>query len=71
MTKKNENITIEGIIKKKHWKNYEVLIGDEFTATLVLKWILKRKRLQFVEWDKVEVELNPIDPTKWYIISRL
>lgn len=71
MIKKNENIVIEGKIKKKHWQNYEVLIGDKFIATLVLKWVLKRKKLQFIEWDKVEVELNPIDPTKWYIISRL
>jgi len=68
----NKNaIIVEWIIVKRHGKNYDVIINDKLTATLILKWKLKRSKLQFIEGDKVKVELNEIDPTKGYIIERL
>ena len=67
----NNNIKMEWIILKIHWKNFDVKIWDNYLATLNLKWKLKKSRIQFVEWDKIEVELNNIDPTKWYITKRL
>ena len=67
----NNNIKMEWIILKIHWKNFDVKIWDNYIATLNLKWKLKKNKIQFVEWDKVEVELNNIDPSKGYITKRL
>ena len=64
-------IVLEWKIIKKHGKTFEVKIWDKFIANLTLKGKLKKSKLQFIEWDKVKVDLNLIDPTKWYIIERL
>lgn len=64
-------IPLEGVVNKVHWKIYEVEIEWWLITNLNLKWKLKKNHIRIIEWDKVEVELNEIDPTKWYITKRL
>jgi len=67
-----EWIVLEGIVDKVlWWWMYSIILDGWMKIQAKPKWKLRRSRIKIVMWDKVQVELNEIDPTKWYIIYRL
>jgi len=70
--KENEWIVLDGIVDKVlWWWMYSVILDWGMQVRAKPKWRLVRSRIKIVMGDKVQVELNEIDPTKWYIIYRL
>lgn len=69
---KNEWIVLEGIVDKiLWWWMYSVVLDWGMKIQAKPKWKLIKSRIKILVGDKVEVELNEIDPTKWYITYRL
>ena len=67
-----EWIVLEGIVNKVlWWWMYLVILDWWMKVHAKPKWKLIRSRIKIVMWDKVQLELNEIDPTKWYIVYRL
>jgi len=70
--KENDWIVLDGIVNKVlGWWMYLVVLDGWMEVRAKPKWKLIRSRIKIVMGDKVQVELNEIDPTKWYIIYRL
>lgn len=69
---KNEWIVLEWIVDKVlWWWMYSVVLDGWMKVQVKLKWKLVKSRIKVLMWDKVQVELNEVDPTKWYITYRL
>jgi len=69
---KNEWIILEWIVEKVlWWWMYSVILDGWMKVQVKLKWKLVKSRIRVLMWDKVQVELNEVDPTKWYVIYRL
>lgn len=69
---KNEWIVLEWIVEKVlWWWEYSVVLEWWLKVQAKPKWRLIKSRIKILMWDKVQVELNEIDPTKWYITYRL
>jgi len=69
---KNEWLIMEWVVEKVlGWGMYLVLLGWWMKVQAKPKWKLIKSKIKIVIWDKVQVELNEIDPTKGYIIYRL
>ena len=69
---KNEWIILEWVVEKVlWWWMYSVILDGWMKVQVKLKWKLVKSRIKVLMWDKVQVELNEVDPTKWYIIYRL
>lgn len=65
-------IEVEWQIVKVIWHgSYQVAI-DEIDLVVIAKvsWKMKKFNIKIIEWDRVKVELNEYDPTKWRIIYR-
>lgn len=69
---KEEWIVLEWVVDKILWWWMYLVILDWWMAVQAkLKGKLKQRKIKIIPWDKVQVQLNEIDPTKWYIIYRL
>jgi len=69
---KSEGIVMEWIVEKVlWWWMYSIILDGGMKVQAKPKWKLRKSRIKIVMWDKVQVELNEIDPTKGYIIYRL
>ena len=69
---KSEGIVMEGIVDKVlWWWMYSVILDGGMKVQAKPKGKLIKSRIKIVMGDKVQVELNEIDPTKGYIIYRL
>ena len=69
---KSEGIVMEWIVEKVlWWWMYSIILDGGMKVQAKPKWKLIKSRIKIVMWDKVQVELNEIDPTKGYIIYRL
>lgn len=69
---KEEWIVLEWIVDKVlWWWEYSVVLEGGLKVQAKPKWKLIKSRIKILMWDKVQVELNEIDPTKWYITYRL
>lgn len=69
---KSEWIVLEWIVDKVlWWWMYSVVLDGWMKVQVKLKWKLVKSRIRVLMWDKVQVELNEVDPTKWYITYRL
>ena len=70
--KDTDKIVMEWIVEKVLWGGmYSVILDGGMKVHAKPKWKLIKSRIKIVMWDKVQVELNEIDPTKWYITYRL
>jgi len=68
----NEWIILEWVVDKVLWSwMYSVVLNGWMKVQVKLKWKLAKSKIKVLFWDKVQVKLNEIDPTKWYIIYRL
>ena len=68
----SEGIVMEGIVDKVlWWWMYSVILDGGMKVQAKPKGKLLKSRIKIVMGDKVQVELNEIDPTKGYIIYRL
>ncbi len=71
MTKKDE-IVMEWIVEKiVWWWTYLVILDWWLKVHAKAKWKLTRMRIKILPGDKVQVQLNEVDPTKGYITYRL
>jgi len=69
---KSEWIVMEWIVDKVlWWWMYSVILDGGMKVQAKPKWKLIKSRIKIVMWDRVQVELNEIDPTKGYITYRL
>ena len=69
---KNEAIVMEWVVDKVlWWWMYSVILDGGMKVQAKPKWKLIKSRIKIVMWDRVQVELNEIDPTKGYITYRL
>ena len=69
---KNDAIVMEWVVEKVlWWWMYSIILDGGMKVQAKPKWKLIKSRIKIVMWDKVQVELNEIDPTKGYIIYRL
>lgn len=69
---KNEGIVLEWVVDKVlWWWMYSVVLDGWMKVQVKLKWKLLKSKIKILMGDKVRVELNEVDPTKWYIIYRL
>ena len=69
---KTEWIVLEWVVEKiLWWWMYSIILDWWMKVQAKPKWKLVKSRIKIVMWDRVQVELNEIDPTKWYIIYRL
>lgn len=69
---KNEGLVMEWVVEKVLWGGmYSVLLDGWIKVQAKPKWKLIKSKIKIVIWDRVQVELNEIDPTKGYIIYRL
>lgn len=68
----NDTIVVEWIVEKMlWWWNYQVkLIGMDMLVTAYSSWKMKKFNIKIIEGDKVQIELNEYDPSKWRIIYR-
>ena len=69
---KNEGLVMEWVVEKVLWGwMYSVLLDGGMKVQAKPKGKLIKSKIKIVIWDRVQVELNEIDPTKGYIIYRL
>ena len=69
---KEEWIVLEWVVDKILWWWMYLVILDWWMAVQAKpKGKLKQRKIKIIPWDKVQVQLNEIDPTKWYITYRL
>ncbi len=69
---KSEWIVLEWIVDKiLWWWMYSVVLDGWMKIQAKPKWRLVKSRIKILMGDKVQVELNEVDPTKWYITYRL
>lgn len=72
MAENSTAIVMEWIVTKTlWWWTYQVKL--EWMDMVVIaypSWKMKKNNIKIIEWDKVQLELNEYDPTKWRIIYR-
>jgi len=69
---KEEGIVLEWVVDKiLWWWTYSVVLDGGMVVHAKPKWKLKQRKIKIIPWDKVQVQLNEIDPTKGYIVYRL
>lgn len=72
MTNETDDIILDWYVKSVlWWWNYKVELEwmwMEVSAKAAGK--MKLYRIKIIPWDKVQLELNEYDPTKWRIIYR-
>lgn len=71
--KESNKVEFEGIIDETlpGW-NYKVILSDiNMSVICMLSGKMKLHNIKIIAWDKVKVELNEIDPTKWRITYRV
>ena len=69
---KNEGLVMEWVVEKVLWWGmYSVLLDGWMKVQAKPKGKLIKSKIKIVIGDRVQVELNEIDPTKGYIIYRL
>lgn len=70
--KDSDVIEFEGIIDDiLGFGNYSVLLNDVGMKVIAYaSWKMNKNNISIIQWDKVRVELNPLDPTKWRIVYR-
>jgi translation initiation factor IF-1 len=70
---KEEKIEVEWIVLQNYWSDYEVEIDLWWVKYRVIAYIsgkMKQHKITVIPWDRVQIELNEIDPTKWRITFR-
>lgn len=70
---KEEKIEVEGIVIQNHWSDYEVEIdlgGNKYRVIAYMSGKMKQHKITVIPGDKVQIELNEIDPSKWRITFR-
>ena len=69
---KEEGIILEWVVDKiLWWWTYSVVLDWWMVVHAKPKGKLKQRKIKIIPWDKVQVQLNEIDPTKGYIVYRL
>lgn len=69
---KEEGIILEWVVDKiLWWWTYSVILDWWMVVHAKPKGKLKQRKIKIIPWDKVQVQLNEIDPTKGYIVYRL
>ncbi len=68
----NEAIVVEWIVEKVlWWWNYQIKVDDmDLLVVAYASWKMKKFNIKIIELDRVQVELNEYDPSKWRIIYR-
>jgi len=68
----SDSIEVEWIVDDVlGFSNYSVLLTDiGMKVTAYPSWKMNKNKIRIIQWDKVKVELNPFDPTKWRIVYR-
>ena len=71
--KESNKVEFEWVIDETlPWGNYKVILNDiNMSVTCMLSGKMKLHNIKIISWDKVKVELNEIDPTKWRITYRV
>ena len=69
---KEEGIVLEWVVDKiLGWWTYAVILDGGMIVHAKPKWKLKQRKIKIIPGDRVQVQLNEIDPTKGYIVYRL
>lgn len=70
---KEDKIEVEGIVIQNHGSDYEVEVDLWEIKHRVIAYMsgkMKQHKITVIPWDKVQIELNEIDPRKWRITFR-
>jgi translation initiation factor IF-1 len=70
---KEDKIEVEGVVIQNHGSDYEVEIdlwSNKYRVIAYMSGKMKQHKITVIPGDKVQVELNEIDPTKWRITFR-
>ncbi len=67
-----EAIVVDWVVEKiLGWWSYQIKVDDmDMFVTAYASGKMKKFNIKIIEWDRVQVELNEYDPSKWRIIYR-